>query len=195
MEYRLNKESLLTIISGWNAFLKKEIHLIACGGTALTLLGVKPSTKDVDFIVPVEKEHDYLIEVLQKVGYGLKTGSGWSKDNIYIFDLYKGNKVHTTELLKSPLEEGNNILLKEFSHIYVGILNYYDIITSKLFRGTGADFDDCLLLVKAKKEEINIERLKKHFLETASYDTSEEKVRKNLDSLLRIIKKKGIYGK
>jgi hypothetical protein len=48
MEYRIDKESLLNIISAWDSFLKRGVHLIACGGTALTLLGIKASTKDED---------------------------------------------------------------------------------------------------------------------------------------------------
>jgi hypothetical protein len=49
MEYRIDKQGLLDRISAWDTFLKRKVHLIACGGTALTLLGVKPSTKDIDF--------------------------------------------------------------------------------------------------------------------------------------------------
>ena len=100
MDYRLNKEDLLATLSAWNGFLKKKVHLIACGGTALTLLGVKDSTKDIDFIVPVEAEYDYLIKVLQDLGYQQKTGSGWVRSGeAYIFDLFRGKRIHTTELL------------------------------------------------------------------------------------------------
>jgi len=55
MEYRLDKDRLLDIMGEWNRFLKRKVHLIACGGTAMTLIGVKPSTKDVDFIAPKER--------------------------------------------------------------------------------------------------------------------------------------------
>ncbi|MCK4912553.1 MAG: hypothetical protein KAS05_02385 [Candidatus Omnitrophica bacterium] len=195
MEYRLNKEGLLANISMWNSFLKKKVHLIACGGTALTLIGAKDSTKDVDFIIPIEKEYDYLINNLKNLGYRNISGVGWSRGEEYTFDLFKGNKVHTTELLESPLEKGKNIPLKEFTYIYVGILNYYDIIVSKLFRGTGVDFEDCLSLVKFKSEDIDLGVLKKHFLETSSYEIAQERVNRNLDSFLRLVMKEGIYGR
>jgi len=61
MEYRIDKEGLLDTLSGWDGFLKRKIHLVACGGTAMTLLGVKASTKDIDLIVPNINEHEYLI--------------------------------------------------------------------------------------------------------------------------------------
>lgn len=190
MRYRLDKNDLLNVLSAWNRFLKRRIYLIACGGTALTLLNIKPSTKDIDFIVPVEKEYDYLIRTIQDLGYKLVTGAGWSRGDQYTFDLFRGNKVHTTELLESPISSKNkHFLIKEFSHIYLGVLNYYDIIITKLSRGAGVDMDDCILLVRTKKEEIDLELLKSRFLETSSYDVSEEKMNKNLAHFLRILKK------
>ena len=48
MEYRLDKNTLLDTLGQWNGFLRRRVHLIACGGTALTLMDVKPSTKDCD---------------------------------------------------------------------------------------------------------------------------------------------------
>ncbi|MBF0252204.1 MAG: hypothetical protein HQL29_00155 [Candidatus Omnitrophica bacterium] len=186
MQYRLNKDDLLKVLEGWNAFLKRKVHLIACGGTALTLLNMKNSTKDVDFMVPNEKEYAYLTSTLKKLGYKLVTGSGWKKDgDYYIFDLFCGNKIHTTELMQSPLVEGNHYLFKEYSRIYVGILNSYDLIISKLFRGSTVDFEDCALLVDEK--ELDIDLLKKKFKETAKYYFGEDKVLKELKYFLRKI--------
>ncbi len=71
MNYRLGKEQLLDIMVEWNRFLKRRVHLIACGGTAMTLLGVKPSTKDVDFMVPNIKEFIYLTKQLKALENGL----------------------------------------------------------------------------------------------------------------------------
>ncbi|MFH1553042.1 MAG: DUF6036 family nucleotidyltransferase [Candidatus Omnitrophota bacterium] len=193
MQYRLDKKELMETISAWNNFLGKKVHLIACGGTALTLLGVKSSTKDADMIVPDETEYEYLIKVLKDLGYRPATLMGWQRDEGFIFDLFKGNRVYTTELLESPLKKENHIAIKEFSRIYMGVLNYYDIIISKLFRGTGVDVEDCLSLVKSKKEQIDINLLKARFLETSSYDVSEDKVVKNLEYFLKILKKENIY--
>ncbi len=159
----------------------------------MTLLGIKFSTKDIDLIVPEEKEHAYLIDVLQDIGYRPDRGPGWKKDDGFIFDLFRGKQIHTTKLLESPLKEGNHILLKEFSHIYLGALNYYDLIISKLFRGAQVDTEDCLALVKAKKDEINMGRLESRFKETALYDVSEDKVNRSLGHFLAMVRGKGIY--
>ncbi len=195
MEYRLNKQILLDELGLWNRFIKRKVHLIACGGTALTLLDIKPSTKDIDFMVPIESEYKYLIKVLKDLGYEQKTGSGWQKKgDVFIYDIFLGNYIHTTELLKSPLEEGNHVLLKEFSYLYIGILNEYDLIASKLFRGTDVDFEDCLMLFKAHKDKIDIKRMEQHIKELASFDISEERILKNIDYFSDLLKKEKLYG-
>lgn len=159
----------------------------------MTLLGVKDSTKDVDFLVPIDTEYRYLIRTLKDLGYKQITTAGWSRGDKYLFDLFCGKTIHTTELLESPLKEKNHILLKEYSRIYVGILNFYDLITSKLMRGSTVDFQDCLALVKARKNEIDLGVLTKRFLETSKYDVSEERANKNLEYFLKALKKEGIY--
>jgi len=189
MEYRIDKQGLMDRIISWDRFLKRDIHLIACGGTALTLLGIKASTKDIDLIVPNINEYEYLIATLRQLGYKSITGSGWSREDGFIFDLFRGKFVHTTELLESPLDKGNNTMVKEFDKIYLGILNYYDIIITKLFRGSEVDMEDCLMLLKSKKNEADIVYLEKRFKETASFDVSEDKVNKNLEYFLKRLKK------
>jgi peroxiredoxin family protein len=79
MEYKIDKKALLEILEQWNRFLKRRVHLIACGGTAMTLLGVKASTKDVDFMIPRLAEYNYLINMLKKLGYEMVTGCGWQR--------------------------------------------------------------------------------------------------------------------
>ena len=154
----------------------------------MTLLGIKPSTKDIDLLVPEEREYKYLVKTIQQLGYKSASGSGWNREGGFIFDLFQGNRVHTTELLASPLEEGNNIMIKEFSYLYLGALNFYDLIISKLFRGTKVDFEDCAALYKARKKEIDTEILERRFYETSSYDISEKRVNKNIVYFLDLIK-------
>ena len=193
MQYRINKKGFLTELAAWNNFLGRKVYLITCGRTALTLLGVKDSTKDIDFMVPRVKDYSYLISLLEELGYKSVSGAGWAKDGGFVFEFYRGNRIHTTELLESPFKAGNHILVKEYSRIYLGALNYYDLIISKLFRGTSVDMDDCLALIKAKRKEIDMVKLEDRFLETAKYDVSEKKIVLNLKHFLKILKKEGLY--
>jgi hypothetical protein len=195
MEYRLDKRKLLDVLALWNRFLKRKVHLIACGGTAMTLLDVKPSTKDVDFMVPNLAEYNYLIKVLRSLDYEPDTAYGWlRKGDIFRFDLFPGKRIHTTELLESPLEPGNHSLLMEYSRLYIGILNEYDLIASKLMRGTGVDFEDCLMLVKACRENINIERLVSHYRELVSYDISVDRIGVHIDRFVELLREEKLYA-
>lgn len=196
MRYRLTKNDLVDSLRGWNSFLKRKVRLIACGGTALTLMGIKDSTKDIDFLVPEKREYAYLISVLKDLDYEQVTGYGWRrKGEVFIFDLFEGSKVHATELLESPLEKGNNTLSFELSNIYVGILNPYDLLISKLFRGDAVDIEDCLLLVGEKRDEIDMEYFKKRYAETASYEISEDKCMKTFKYFLKRAADGGSDGK
>ncbi|MCX6340557.1 MAG: hypothetical protein NTX71_11675 [Candidatus Aureabacteria bacterium] len=194
MEYKINRDGLLTEMGIWNGFLGRSVRLIACGGTGLTLLGVKDSTKDIDLMVPDEWEHSYLLSILKQFGYKQVTGYGWARGGGFVFDLFRGNRIHTTELLESPLEKGNHLMFKEYSRIYLGILNYYDLIISKLFRGTSVDFDDCVALVRVKHREVDFGRLCNRYRDTAAYDVSEINVLKNLDTFIHLIRKEGLYN-
>jgi hypothetical protein len=191
MKYRLDRNGLLNILSVWDGYLNKRVHLVACGGTALTLIGIKESTKDIDLLIPEKDEYKYLVRVLKDLGYERKTAAGWARDDGFIFDLYVGKTIFITELLESPLIKGNNIPLKEFVHIYLGILNYYDLMISKIFRGTTVDVDDCLALFKSRHGEIDAGHLKDRFYETSSYDVSDEKNKGNFQNFLNILKKEG----
>lgn len=194
MEYRLNKQQLLDILRQWSRFLKRKVHLIACGGTAMTLYDVKSSTKDIDFMVPVKTKYMYLVRTLKDMGYEPVTGSGWQrKTEIFQFDLFQGKRIHTTELMESPLTEGRNQQFMEFSKLYIGILNEYDLISSKLIRGSGVDFEDCLMLVKARRATIDIELLIAHYRELASFDIAEGRVVGHIDRFIDLLREEKLY--
>ncbi|HBA89378.1 MAG TPA: hypothetical protein DCZ75_15755 [Geobacter sp.] len=194
MEYRLSKEQLFEALEQWNRRLKRKVHLIACGGTAMTLLGIKASTKDVDFIAPVVTEYNYLTRNLREMGYEKVTQSGWQrKGEIFQFDIFPGANIHTTGLLASPLEPGRHSLLKEYSHLYIGILNYYDLICSKLMRGTRVDFEDCLALAESRISEIDVDHLVEQYREMIRYDIAELRLAPHMDHFLELLRERGLY--
>jgi hypothetical protein len=195
MNDRANKDLLLARLADWDSFLRRRVRLIACGGTALTLLNIKPSTKDIDLIVPEIGEYEYLVRTLDQLGYKSVSGSGLRRGDDFVFDLFRGPRIHTTDLLESPLEPANHLLIKEFTYIYLGALNFYDLLISKLFRGTSADIEDCLALMRHKKDNIDIQVFERRFRATASYDISEERVLKNLVYFLRLTKERNSNGK
>jgi hypothetical protein len=82
----------------------------------------------------------------------------------------------------------------DFSHLYIGILNDYDLIASKLMRGTRVDFEDSLNLVEAHLGLLEIEELVRHFCEMVSYDVAEQRLRPNIDHFLGLLKERGLHG-
>lgn len=194
MTYRLNKNILFESLKQWNHFLNRKVRLIACGGTAMTLQNIKPSTKDVDFMTPVIAEYNYLITVLKDVGYRKVSGFGWQhKKDVFQFDIFCGNHIHTTELLESPLIKKNHTPCIELSNLYVGILNDYDLIVSKLMRGTEVDFDDCLMLFEAHIGQINLNQLVEHFHEMLSYHpVGETRLRPNIETFVERLNERGL---
>ncbi len=188
--FRQGKNQLTSTLEKWDRLIpgRGVIHLIACGGSALTLLGYKESTKDVDFIVPVEAEYDRLVDFLRRAGYKQSSDLGWiyPGENI-IYDLYKGKRVFTTELLESPLNKGGNKKVLRLKRIYLGVLNSIDWVITKMFRGDPSDVQDCVAL--AQHERIDLKELERRFRETASFDVSEKKALKNLELILNELKK------
>lgn len=196
MEQRLTKEELFEILEEWNHYLKRKVHLIACGGTAMTLLGVKMSTRDVDFVAPDLGEHKYLTEIIQQLGYRPETQHGWQRPGeTFRFDIFRGNYVHTTGLLESPLEEGNHTLVRGYSKLYIGVLNDYDLICSKLMRGDRVDYDDCLMLAGAHVTILDIDKLVERFNEMILYDIAEERLKPNITYFVEMLHERGLYEK
>jgi len=62
----------------------------------------------------------------------------------------------------------------------VSALNDYDLIITKMFRGTTVDLDDCLALAHSRGKEFNIEKLRERYEETAQYDVNPARMLQNL---------------
>ena len=177
-KYRLSANDLLDTLDNWNSLMNFRVHLIACGGTALTLLKIKDSTRDIDFTVPMQKEYDRLMKFLRDLGYEEKGGGlAHNDDPHFIYQVWRGNKVFTTDLLDSPLDPGNHILIKRWSHIYLAALNLTDLIITKMFRGTSVDRDDCIAAFATG--QVKAEELLERYSETARYDLNPKKMMKN----------------
>ena len=185
MEYRVTANELQQTLASWDVLFpgRGTIHLVACGGTALSLLGYKESTKDVDFLVPHEKEYERLVKFLTRAGYERVTGEGWKRpDEAIRYDVYLGKRVFQTELLNSPLDQKGHQPIWEGKKIHLSVLNAADLIITKLFRGTEQDVEDCITL--RTHEAVNLQALEARYRETARYEISEGRVIKNLERFL-----------
>lgn len=184
-EKRVSLNDLTALLAAWDPKLTEcsEMNLIACGNTAMALLGHKTLTKELEFLVPDKKEYGQLVLFLKAEKYVKAAGAGWQRAHQpFLFNLYSGNRVYSLELLESPLQNSGNQKIQQWKKIYLGALNPLDLIISKLFRATEADLQDCRTLLK--HENINILQLKKRCKDTAAYDVREAQVMRALDRLL-----------
>ena len=190
-KYRITDRELIQTIDNWERLIHFNVNLIGCGGTALTLLKIKDSTKDIDFIVPHRKEYERLMKFLRSLGYKEKGGGLAHPDDPYfLYQFWVGNRVFTTDLLDSPLEPGKNTPIKKWRHIYLGALNIQDIIITKMFRGIQVDVDDCVAAFAAS--EIDPDELWKRYTEAAKYDLNPDKMIKNFIVFTEALVDKGL---
>ena len=181
-KYRISGVDLLDTLENWDSLMNFRVRLIACGGTALTLLNIKESTKDIDLIVPETSEYDKLMKFLKVLNYRFKgNGLVHEDDPYFIYQFWCGNKVFTTDLLESPLKENKHILINRWTHIYLGALNLTDLIITKMFRGTPGDREDSIAAFSTG--QVNAEKLLESYSEAARYDLNPEKVMQNLGYL------------
>jgi uncharacterized protein (DUF433 family) len=190
-KYRITARELLQTIENWEHLMHFKANLIGCGGTALTLLEVKESTKDIDFIVPIDKEHERLMKFLRSLGYKEKGGGLAHPDDPYfLYQFWVGNRVFTTDLLDSPLDPGRNIPIKKWRHIYLGALNLQDLIITKMFRGMRVDVEDCVAAFT--KFGIDPEELLKRYAEAAQYDLNPKNMIQNFIIFAEALLEKGL---
>ena len=190
-KYRITGRELIQTIDNWEHLINFKVNLIGCGGTALTLLEIKHSTKDIDFIVPVSKEYERLMKFLRSLGYEAKGGGlAHPEDPYFLYQFWVGKRVFTTDLLNSPLDPDKNIPIRKWRHIHLGVLNLQDLIITKMFRGMQTDVNDCVAVFAAS--EIDPEELLKRYAETAKYDLNPEKMIQNFIVFTEALLEKGM---
>jgi hypothetical protein len=187
--YRLSVEDLLQVLFEWDVILSTRVLLVACGGTALTLLELNASTRDVDFLIPREAEYVQLTNMLKELGYrqGTKGANSWlHPQKRYIFDLYLGSTIFQTDLLDPVDDPARHKVIRVMEHVDLAVLNSLDLIISKMFRGTNIG-DDSLILIK--RESIPLLELFGRYKETASFSVFEQQCRRNFGYLIDALEK------
>ena len=145
------------------ADLNKEIELFALGGTAMILANIKESTKDIDFLTT--QNYEQFRKLLQLAGLKEKNTTqlcnSWYLNNIRIDFFY--NEFILGYSLPDDWKH-LSIQLKSIGKIKLYILNWYDIIITKLARSEERDIIDIQSIFKSQKIDFTIlkERYYKH---------------------------------
>lgn len=164
---KIGKGRLIEFLKEIDKELAKKIKLIAVGGTAMTLLGLKPSTIDIDF--EGSSEHIGEFEKASKmISHGFRV------------DTYRDGLIFTQQLPDDYSKK--SIPVKKFNKISLYALHPIDIVVTKIGRLDGRDFQDiekCIKKFKLKKEEV------KKRAGLVEYVGNEENYKTNLKAVLK----------
>ena len=168
---------LFELLESLSPYIEEKVQMYALGGTALTILGLKPSTLDIDINIHAEKQYKFLCKIFEQIGFK-RTGSiRWITQEGLAFDLFYGSNILGTELLPDCLKIAK--FVKSFKNIELYTLSLYDIIISKLARGDERDFIDIKHILE--KEKMNLRTLVDRYKMTMEISTVGQYKQKILD--------------
>lgn len=173
----ISAEKLYELLDSISGFVDEKIRIYALGGTALTILGIKNSTLDIDINLHSNKEYEYFIKLFDDIGFKKAGLIRWISQEGIAFDLFHSSYILGTNLLSDCLEKSKYI--KSFGNIELYTLSLEDIIISKLARGDVRDFDDIKRIFQ--KEDINVKELVERYRETMKSSIVSQYKQKLLD--------------
>lgn len=164
----LDKSGLLWLLEAVDSELEGKITLVAAGGTAMTLLNLKPSTIDIDFTGP---RND--IAQFNRIQRGIPHG--------FKIDAWSDGRVFSQDLPDDYLKKSVAIKTK-LKRIDLRALHPVDIIATKIGRLNDRDLQDieaCIKRFRLKKRQVE-ERAR-----AVQYAGNEEVYVANLQNILR----------
>ena len=152
----------------WLRIIDKKLHrkitLIAVGGTAMTLLGLKSSTKDVDFCLKSGEKDDF-----EK-----------ALDRRFKVDIFTDGYIFSEQLPEDYDEKSKEIA--NMKNIALKVLSPIDITITKAARFNARDEEDIEALSKYVDKDELIRRFNKV---VKSYSGKEEEYRYHMNVILK----------
>ncbi|MEK6885596.1 MAG: nucleotidyltransferase [Nanoarchaeota archaeon] len=146
------------------ADLNQPLELFAIGGTAMVLKGIKEATKDIDFLTTEKQEK---IRKLFNLA-GLKEESSDNVCNIWRLGDTRIDIFYEGFIMGIPFPEDwkeKSEKIKEMGKIKLYILNWYDLIITKISRAEKRDIEDIIAIMKHQK--LDMDFLKKRYYSIA----------------------------
>lgn len=175
-EKEIGAGELFELIGSISKFIEKEIRMYALGGTALTILNIKKSTRDIDINIESNTDYEYICKIFNDLDFK-RGGIRWITQEGLAFDLFHGSNIMGTELLSDCIN--NSKFIKSFGNIKLYTLPLEDIIISKLARGDSRDFDDIKAILKIEK--IDFKKFVQRYKETMETSLGGDYKQKLLD--------------
>lgn len=146
------------------ADLDEKIELYAMGGTAMVLKNIKEATKDIDFLTTEKQETIRKLFTLA----GLKEKDSSKLCNIWYLDDIRVDMFYDEFIMGISLPDDwkeKSEHLRDIGKLKLFILNWEDIIITKISRSEQRDIEDALEIIKAKN--IDFKELKKRYYKLA----------------------------
>ncbi|MCK5283711.1 MAG: hypothetical protein KAK00_09995 [Nanoarchaeota archaeon] len=137
----ITKNDLIGWLEDIDKKLENKIILVAVGGTAMTLLGLKPSTRDIDFCMESKD-----INIFRKL----------AKNGKFKVDLFQDGYIFSEQLPDDYLDKSTR-LETNLANIELRTLSLIDIILTKAARYNERDEEDIGTIaktIKIEKEEL-----------------------------------------
>jgi hypothetical protein len=137
------KKPLLSLLKELDSNLFKKISVFAVGGTGMTLLNLKASTKDIDFNLD-SADLEYFKEALSKIEHG------------FDIDIFVNGCIFSQQL-PEDYKQKSIIIEEKFKNIDLYSIHPLDIVVTKIGRFNDRDEEDiidCIKKYDLKKEEI-----------------------------------------
>jgi hypothetical protein len=139
----LDRSGLLGLLEEVDGKLNRKIILVAAGGTAMTLLNLKPSTLDIDFTGPYADIKEFN-EIQKGIPHGFKVDT-WADGMVF-------SQILPADYLKKSVP-----IRTRLKKIKLMALQPLDIVVTKIGRLNDRDVQDIELCVKKfglKKSQI-----------------------------------------
>ena len=155
----ISKLDLMEYLNRIDKQLKQKITVVAVGGTAMTLHGLKESTKDVDFCVQTRGDWEAVKSAARRISSTLR------------LDLFQGGFIYTLQLPDDYAKKAQPIKAK-LRNLEVRLLSPIDIIITKTARLNERDIEDIRALVSKKRVDKK-KLIERYELVKSSYAGSE----------------------
>lgn len=167
----ISKPDLTEYLDRIDKQLKQKITVVAVGGTAMTLHGLKESTKDVDFCVQTKGDWEAVKSAARRIS------------STFRLDLFQGGFIYTLQLPDDYAKKAQPIKAK-LRNLEVRLLSPIDIIITKTARLNERDIEDIRAIVSKKR--VNKKKLMQRFrLVKGSYVASDRDFQARFEQVIK----------
>lgn len=160
----INKDDIIKWLGKADKIFNHKIEIIAVGGTAMTLLGLKSSTADVDFCLDKKDADDFK----RVIG------------NEFRVDIFTDGFIFSEQLPPDYKEKSKEI--RVMKNVILKALDPVDIIITKAARFNARDSEDIEALAKHVNKKELAERFEKVI---GSYAGNEEDYKYHMNLILK----------